>query len=547
MSIPTNLEESLPLAEGVPKGRGKAIHTGRAISVVFFATVAARLLSIISQVLTAAAFGVGRAMDAYTLAMIVPTIIAGILTTAVGAALIPVFVDYRENKGEAESMRLLWAATTLGTSIAFAVTLALIAGAPLLVALFGDQMDAPTKALAVILLRFLLPILLLQGVITLLSAVLNAYGRFVAPALASVTITLSTIAFLLFARSLGIYALAWATIVGYMLNLVVLILSYLRLGLRFRFIFDWHHPGVRRIGALATPALLAALLVNGNNLIDQFMASLLPPGSLSSLSYAIKLVSTPTQFFSSALSSVLLPVFSLHVARREFTLLSNTFRRAVIYSAIVLLPAGALLGVLARPVVEVFYHHGNFSAHATDVVSAGVMFLAPSIFLVIYSFINGRMYNALQENRMLRNVALLSLTLNAVFDYVLMRIWGVAGIMFSTSMTYLVIEVVLISILNKKVRGLNLRQIGFSIGKITLAAALMWLALALLGQLPMLANLSAFPQICVLGTIGVLVYIALLWVLRVPELGMLWTMVRSRLPLKRSSPALVERKEKANG
>src|ERR1051326_8437667 len=92
MSTSTNLEETVPLADGPPKSQGTVIHAGRAISVVFFVTVAARLLSIVSQVLTASAFGAGRTMDAYTVALIVPTTISGILTTAVGAALIPVFV-----------------------------------------------------------------------------------------------------------------------------------------------------------------------------------------------------------------------------------------------------------------------------------------------------------------------------------------------------------------------------------------------------------------------------------------------------------------------
>lgn len=534
MGISTNLEETIPLAEEPPERRGKAIRTGRAISVVFFVTLAARLLSIASQVLTAAAFGVGRDMDAFTLASIVPTIIAGILSVAVGAALIPVFVDYRENKGETESTRLLWIAITLGTAIALAVTLLLIAGAPLLVALFGKQMNAPTQSLALALLRFLMPTLLLQALVILLGAVLNAYGRFAVPAVAPVTVTLSTIGFLVFARSWGIYALLWATIVGYVLNLLILIVSYLRLGLRFRLAFDWRHPGIRRIAALSTPALIAALLVNGNNLIDQFMASLLPPGSLASLSYAIKLVDTPSQFFYTALATALLPVFSLQVARREFALLSTTFRQVVIFAAILLLPAGALLGVLARPVVEVFYHHGNFSAHATDVVSAGVMFLAPGIFLVTYSFVNARMYNALQDNRTLRNVAVLSLVLNAVLDYGLMQIWGVAGITLSTTATYMLVLLVLISILNKKVQGLNLPQLGMSFGKAVLAAALLWLVLALLGNVPALAGLAPVLQVCVLSAVGVLLYAALLWALRVPELGLLWGMVRSRLPRGRS-------------
>ena len=534
MSTSINLEETAPPRYGAPKSRGTAIHAGRAIAVVFYVTVAARLLSIVSQVLTASAFGAGPIMDAYTVALIVPTTISGILTAAVGAALIPVFVDYRENKGEAESMRLLWAAMTLGTLIALAVTVALVAGAPMVVTVFARQMDAPTQTLAVILLRFLMPVLLLQVLVTLVGSVLNAYGRFALPSLASATITLSTIAFLLFARSWGIYALGWATIVGYSLNFLLLVVAYLRMGLRFHFDFSWRHPGIQRIAALSTPMLIGALLVNGNNLIDQFMASLLPPGSIASLSYAIKLVDTPSGIFYTALSTALLPIFALQVARREFTLLTTTFRQVVIFSAIILLPAGALLSSLSRPVVEIFYHHGNFSAQATDVVASAVMFLAPNIFIVTYGFINGRIYNALQDNRTLRNVAVLSLVLNAVLDYLLMQIWGVAGIAFATTLTYLIAALMLLLILNKRLQGLRLPQLGLSLGKAAVAAAFLWLTCTLLAMLPQVAALPLPVQIVLLSAVGLVIYAALLLALRVPEVSQLWVILGSRMPWGRA-------------
>lgn len=530
MSTFTNFEQTAPPRYGVPKGRGTVIHAGRAIAVVFYVTVAARLLSIVSQVLTASTFGAGPIMDAYTVALIVPTTISGILTAAVGAALIPVFVDYRENKGESESMRLLWVAMTLGTLIALAVTVALVAGAPLVVTVFARQMDAHTQTLAVILLRFLMPVLFLQVLVTLIGSVLNAYGRFALPSLAPATITLSTIAFLLFARSWGIYALGWATIVGYSLNLLLLVVAYLRMGLRFRLDFSWRHPGIQRIAALSMPMLIGALLVNGNNLIDQFMASLLPPGSIASLSYAIKLVDTPSGIFYTALSTALLPIFALQVARREFTLLTTTFRQVVIFSAIILLPAGALLSSLSRPVVEIFYHHGNFSAQATDVVVSAVMFLAPNIFIVTYGFINGRIYNALQDNRTLRNVAVLSLVLNAVLDYLLMQIWGVAGIAFATTLTYLIGALTLLVILDKRLQGLRLPQLGLSLGKTAVAAAFLWLTCALLAMLPQVAALPLLVQIVLLSAAGLVIYAALLMALRVPEASQLWAILCSRLP-----------------
>jgi putative peptidoglycan lipid II flippase len=529
MGTSAGLEETKPTAPGAPSGKGTAIRTGRAISVVFIAGVAARLLSIVSQALIAASFGTRGPINDYVLALILPTTIAGILTTAVGAALIPVFIDYRENKDEAECMRLLWSATTLGTLLVLAATGVMIACSPFLVPLFGFQGNPAAQSLTVLLARFLMPVMLLQGLITLLSAVLNAYGRFAVPTLAPVAITFSTIGFLLLARPWGIYALVWATLVGYLLTLLILVIDYLRLGLHFRVALDWRHPGVRRIAALSSPALLGALLVNGNILVDQFMAARLSPDGPSSLSYAVKLVDTPSQFFYLALSTALLPVFSMQVARREFTLLSDTFRQVVVFLGIILLPAGALLGVLARPVVQVFYQRGNFDAHATDVVAGAVMLLGPSMFLVTYGFVNGRMYNALQDNWTLRNASLLSLVLNGILDYIFMQFWGVAGIAFSTTLTYLLVAISVILVLNRKLQGIRLSQIAVSLGKAALAAATMWSGCAFLERIPLFARMPALLELVVLGSVGLLVYLVLIWGMRLHELHELWAVFRNRI------------------
>ncbi len=548
MSTSTNLEESLPLAEEPAKRQGKAIHAGRAVSVVFILNVVARLFSIVSQVLTAAAYGTSPAMDAFTVALVAPTTISLILTTAIGAAFIPVFVDYRENKGEDAARRLFWVATTLGMLLGAIITGILIAGAPLLITLFGSQMDASTRALGIILLRFLMPIILMQWLGTLVSSILNSYGRFVATSLSSAAITFSRIAFLLaLVRAWGIYALEWSTLLGYGLNLLILIVAFMRLGMPFRLSFNWRHPGIRQIALLASPAFIAALLVNGNSLVDQFMASLLPPGSLSSLGYALRLVDVPSQLFYVTLSTVLLPVFSLQAARKEVTLLRETFSRSIVFTAIALLPASALFGALAHPLVQAFYQYGSFDARATDLVSTAIAFLAPMVFLITWSFINARMCNALQNNRALQNVAILSLIANAALDYLLMQIWGIAGITFSTTLTYLIGQTVLVLIVKQRLPGLNLRHLSLSLAKVTLASALVWLACALLTHLPVIAHLSPIIQVALLGTLGALLALPLLWVLRIPEMSLLWETVRSRLPLKRAPQAALEGEEQSNG
>lgn len=534
MSTPTDLAENPPAAGGAPQGKSTTIRTGRAISVVFFLGVAVRLFTLVSQTLIASIFGTSREMDAYTLALIVPVTIASVLAVAVGAAIIPIFIEYRERRSDAEAMRLLWAVTSLGTLVALIVTGLMMSAAPLLIAVFASHVDAPTQALATTLLRFLAPIILFQGLSTLLGAILNVYNRFVASSLLPAANAICIVGFLLlFHHAWGIYALGWGTLAGYIVNFLLLVVACLHIGLRFRLVLDWHHPGVRRIAVIVFPAFIGSMLANVNILVDQFMAGFLPAGSISSLSYAVKLVDTPSQFFYSALYTALLPIFSIQVARGDLDALRKTFRQTVILSAMVLLPLGVLLGVLSRPVVQLLYQHGKFTGASTDLVAGAMLVLAPSMFFVTYAFINARAYQALQDNWTLRNVAVLSLLLNGVLDYLFMQFWGVAGIAFSTTLTYILTAVVLLVILDRKLQGLQLQQIGLAVGKATCASGLIWLICALLEQSTIIERLPPLLQLIGLGLLGIAIYPALLWVLRVRELGDLWAMLRSRLPIGR--------------
>src|SRR5262249_26238326 len=157
--------------------------------------------------------------------------------------------------------------------------------------------------------------------------------------------------------------------------------------------------------------------------------------------------------------------------------------------------AAALLGALARPVGIIFYQYGSFDTHETDIVAGAIMFLAPLVFLITWSFINARLCNALQDKRALRNVAVLALGASGVLDYLLMQVWGVAGITFATPLTYLLGQVALLLIVNGRLDGLHLGHFSLSLFKVALASGLVWLACALLLNLPLLAHLMPLLQL----------------------------------------------------
>ena len=66
-----------------------------------------------------------------------------------------------------------------------------------------------------------------------------------------------------------------------------------KVGVKIRPDFDFGHPALKRIGLLFIPAAFGGAVYQINVMIGTILASLLPPGSVSWLYYADRLVELP--------------------------------------------------------------------------------------------------------------------------------------------------------------------------------------------------------------------------------------------------------------
>src|SRR2546425_10777662 len=80
-------------------------------------TLATKVVALGKEMLSAAAFGTGDAMDAFLIAFLLPTFTLNVLAGQMSAALIPVFVGVREREGAAAAQRLFSGALVLSIGL----------------------------------------------------------------------------------------------------------------------------------------------------------------------------------------------------------------------------------------------------------------------------------------------------------------------------------------------------------------------------------------------------------------------------------------------
>ena len=419
-------------------------------------TVGVKVVSMLKEMVAAAWFGRGDGMDAFVIAFTVPSFIINVIAGSFNAALIPVHIDVRQNKGPAAAQRLFSSTVALSLVLLLVMTLCLALLGPAMLPFIGSGFGGEKILVTQRLFYLLLPAIAISGLITNWESALNASERFGIPAMAPAMLPLGTIAVLvLFGPYWGIDALAIGTIAGLVLNICVLGWALRKRGINLLPRWYGWTPEMKRVLNQYIPLVGAAVMMCSTYLVDQAMASLLPAGSVAALNYGNKLPALVLTAGTMALGTAVLPYFSKMVAASDWKGLRHTL---MTYSRLILLvtiPA-TLVGVwLSTPLVRLLFQRGRFTADDVQIVSSvQAMYLLQVPFYTL-GILLVRMISSLQANRVLLWNTVVGLTVNIVLDYVLMRVMGVAGIALSRSVVYIASCSVLAVVLYRKLKTVD--------------------------------------------------------------------------------------------
>jgi putative peptidoglycan lipid II flippase len=363
---------------------------------------------------------------------------------------------------------------------------------------------------------------------------LNSFGRFGIPAIAPAVFNLGTIAGVVLLYDLfelPIYALAVGVLIGGLGQLLVQVPLLLRTGYRFRFRLELLDEGFKRVVRLFTPMVVGMSASRVNILVSTILASFLIEGAISYLNYSYRLMHFPLGVFAVALGTVALPRVSEQVARRDMAGVAKTYHETLIVNLILVIPSAAFLALWGRPLVELIYRWGEFVQQ--DAANTTLALLHYSYGLIGFAAVRVTVpvYYALGDARLPMKVSIAAVVLNILLYLPLIKLLGFAGLAAATSLAGLANIGLLIAFLPKRGIPVNYPKLWLSLFRIALAAVLAMYAsrlfpydfsTALSGVWARLLNLLA-P-----ATVGVILYLLMLILFRVRELGLLAELIRRR-------------------
>lgn len=434
-------------------------HILRALLSLASAALLLRAGGMLNQIVVSANFGAGASMDAYFVAAAFPLLLVQLISSAIEAAVIPVYSRLRMHASEEEISRLF--STLLNGLIlgVFPLSLLLLIARQPLVFLSAPGLDPVRLGQAVTLTPLLYLVVPLSLVLGLLECLLNAEGQFGWPAYAGLLVPLTT-ALLTWVggRTYGVLALCIGALCGTLLQFAIVLVRAHRARLRYQLVLDWQSVHFRAILRAAWPVLLGAFISQGSPLVDQVFASTLSAGSISALSYALKLVSIFSGVLFVSMGRAMLPYLSRQASPGDPTYhaFKSTLRLYLWLLGLSTLVLSLVTFLIARPLVQILFQRGAFSVAAAESVSATLRGFVVGLAPMAVSFLLVRAFNALGDTRVPMRIAVVSVCSNAFFDALFAHFWQSRGIALATSLVYLVNSVLLLTLLYRRIGNLQL-------------------------------------------------------------------------------------------
>ena len=501
------------------------------------AFVFSQIAGLAYQVLAADSFGTGQTMDAFNAAnRVSETLFRLIAGGALGSAFIPTFTGLLV-RGEKE--RAWQLASSVGNLV-----LIILSVLGVLAAIFAPQIvrrflapgfqDPVQELLTVQLMRIMLPSATIFGISGLVMGVLNSHQVFLVPALTPAMYRLGMIfGTLVLAPRMGIHGLAWGVLIGALAHLGLQIPALLRQGGNYTLHLGLQIPEVREVIRLMGPRLLGVAVVELNFWVNTRLASFMPEGSVTGVTYAFVLMLMPQAAIAQSIATAAMPTLAAQSARGRLDEVQHSLAAILRGILLLSLPASVGLILLRVPVVQFILERGAFTERSTTLVAWALLWYAAGLVGHSVMEVLARAFYALHDTKTPVMVGVVAMSLNVAFSFgfsaLFLRVGWMphGGLALANSLATALETAGLLYLMRRRLNGLQGGRVLRGLGSALLGTAGMGLAIGLwLNQMK-----AASPLVVLAGglILGGLVYAGMMVALGVPEVRQVIQAIRARL------------------
>ncbi len=405
--------------------------------IVALFTFLSRIFGMFRELFVAATFGTGPNADAVNVAFKLPNLFRRIFGEgALSSIFVPMFNEKLTHSEES--------AERFASKVFFFLTILLVIFTGIMQYFMPEMMfivapgfnHSPEKfELTVLLCRITMPYLLFISLVALVGGMLNSIGRFAAFAISPVIMSSIIIGgtMILDKHIENTHAIAWSVVLAGVLQLVFIIISMYRSGLRLKKpVMSHDDPDIKKLLKLMVPATISNGVAQMSLFVSQSIASFIP-GAVSILSYADRIYQVPMSIIGVTFGTILLPTLSRLYKSGDLEQAKKTQNDAVRIGLLMSFPCAVAIIVLAHPIIKLIYEHGAFTPEDTVRTAGAIAAYSIGLPAFILSKIFMPIFYANQDAKTPMKITIYTIIANIILNIMFMYPLSHVGIALGTS------------------------------------------------------------------------------------------------------------------
>lgn len=395
-----------------------------------------QLAGFLKTLLIAYYFGASADLDGYYLALVLPSLVVGVLGGILQTGFIPVYMELLRND-QYQAGLLRNRIFTLLILVLFPLCIILSYFSDHVVGLYVVKADQSVLNATISAFSLVVFMIVLNAVADFLALTLNAHKHFYLAIVAPLGNMLIASLILILWPVVAQLALTVGLVAGVIFQLMVVIWGLGRMEMRPRFAWPRLDKHLRKVGSLAAVIVMGVIFANLNLVVDQVMAAFIGEGAVSLIGYANRFHNLIAQTMIMGVGVVLLPYLTELFLDKKYHIINELFIRlsSVLLFIGIFIPISVLL--LGDALISLLLERGEFGNQEVTAVSTiwfwyslGLAPMAWGIFLAKY-------YQAISYPKVITKLALISFLANIALNLLLIQIFGIYGLAIATSLVYL--------------------------------------------------------------------------------------------------------------
>lgn len=487
------------------------------VLIIMIGTLLSKFLGLIRDIVLAKYYGATIITDSYIIATLIPSILVGILATAILSTYIPV-LNEEQKKGKGQyftnnfvNICIILVTIVIGVYFIFNRQI---------VSLFVIGFDGENLNTIINMTNITIFVSYSLVVISIYSGYLQSKNKFIATSFYGLIFNIISILGICISRNIDYKIMPIMFVVGYSISLLILILNCIKCGYKYSLICDFKDNAIKKVFLLTLPVLFNSIVWDINVVIDKSLISTVGEGYVSALNYSYKIINVVINVIATSIAVYIFPKIIELFEKKENENANKVVTKSLILMFILIVPITTFMIYFAEPIVKILFMRGNFDDNALQVTQTSLKIYAISIIPIGINTILYKVFNAMKKNKIPATNAIISIVINIILNVILIKLFSYKGIILATGISNIVATILIIIRTRQQNIKIQYKEIIIFLIKIIIAM-LIALLVSIYVYKKLLLN-SELLKILIIVTIYFIIYciIMLLEKIKISEIKM---------------------------